>query len=98
MQLPTLAVDFDGVLQNGFDEPLPGARDGMRELSKHYRLVLFTARHDLDGVAVWLHQHNLSHYFATVTNRKPNAVAYLDDRGVRFTGWPQAVEDVRAAT
>ncbi|MGP4092983.1 hypothetical protein [Nonomuraea sp. KM90] len=29
-----------------------------------------------------------------ITNRKPPAVAYLDDRGVRFTSWGQALRDL----
>lgn len=29
-----------------------------------------------------------------VTNRKLPAIAYIDDRGIRFTSWPQALADL----
>jgi hypothetical protein len=29
-----------------------------------------------------------------VTNRKPGAVAYIDDRAIRFFSWPQALLDL----
>lgn len=32
-----------------------------------------------------------------VTNRKLPAVAYIDDRGIRFTSWPQALADLTTA-
>lgn len=99
----TLAVDFDGVIHaytkgwNGgacYDDPSPGTLDALRELSKRYRLVVFTARHDLVAVAAWLQTHRMAHYFDDVTNRKPAAVAYIDDRAVRFTDWDQALVDL----
>lgn len=33
-----------------------------------------------------------------VTNRKLPAVAYIDDRAIRFTTWEQALDEVRALT
>lgn len=33
-----------------------------------------------------------------VTNRKLPAVAYIDDRGIRFTSWTQALADLAAVT
>jgi len=33
-----------------------------------------------------------------VTNRKLPAVAYIDDRGIRFTNWRQALADLAAVT
>jgi hypothetical protein len=89
----TIAVDFDGVLFNG-DEPIEGAHDAIRELSKRYRLVVHTARHDLAGVQFRLAHHRMGHHFYDVTNRKPAAVAYLDDRAVRFVDWDQAVKAI----
>lgn len=95
-----VAVDFDGVLhayRNGwqdgscYDEPVDGTFEALRTLSGRYRLVVFTARYDLDAVRAWLHEHRLEHFFDDVTNRKPAAVAYLDDRAVRFVNWEQAV-------
>lgn len=97
------AVDFDGVLhayghgwQDGeiYDDPTEGCAEALRRLSLRYELVVFTARHDLDAVRAWLVEHHLSHYFADVTNRKPAAAWYLDDRAVRFTTWDAALEEL----
>ena len=106
MKLPTLAVDFDGVIhahsngwQDGalYDDPSPGTRDALIQLHKHYRLVVFTARHNLSDVRDWLRAHGMNHLISDVTNLKPAAVAYLDDRAVRFTDWPQALRDLSDA-
>ncbi len=97
----TLAVDFDGVIhayskgwQGGaiYDELVDGCTEALRQLHKRYRLVIFTARHDLGAVNDYLAEHRIAHLFEDVTNRKPMAVAYLDDRGVTFTGWAAALE------
>lgn len=101
----TLAVDFDGVIhaysrgwQGGeiYDEPMEGTAEALREFDKRYQLVLFTARHDLEAVHLWLVKHRLRHFFHEITNRKPMAVAYLDDRAWRFVSWEQAKEDLLA--
>lgn len=100
---PTIAVDFDGVLYNnaaGWQGgattagPMPGARDAVHKLSMRYRLVVFTARGDLGPVWEWLRANRMAHYFEDVTNRKPAAVAYLDDRAVRFIDWDRAVTEL----
>lgn len=97
----TLAVDFDGVVhryskgwQGGaiYDPPVRGTTSALHKLSQRYELVLFTAREDLAAVRRWLVYHNLHHLFADVTNRKPAAWAYVDDRGVRFSSWEQALK------
>lgn len=101
----TVAVDFDGVIhgysrgwQGGelYDVPTAGAAEALHELSKHYKLVVFTARHDVDAVWAYLRSHRLAQYFVDVTNRKPAAVAYIDDRAVRFHDWGQVLEDLRS--
>jgi FMN phosphatase YigB (HAD superfamily) len=97
----TLAVDFDGVVHaytkgwmggEPYDVPVPGTEDALRQLDKKYKMVIFTARHDLNAVREWLRRYRLSQYFSEVTNRKPQAVAYLDDRAIHFTDWPSALE------
>lgn len=100
----TLAVDFDGVIhsyENGwhggsiYGELMEGCAEALRQLDKRYELVLFTARHNLEDVHLWLVTHHIRHLFHEITNRKPAAVAYLDDRAVRFTTWAQALEDLK---
>jgi len=91
----TIAVDFDGVIHKYskayhdgtiYDEPIEGARDALRLLKKKgFNVVVFTARPDLDAVQLWLKQNKIE--VDDVTDTKPKAVAYIDDRAIRFTNW-----------
>lgn len=101
--MKTLAIDFDGVLHRYskgwhdgtcYDEPMPGARAAVEKLAGCYRLVIFTARQELGPVRDWLFRHEIGHLFADVTNVKPKAFAYLDDRALRFRDWPSAINDI----
>lgn len=93
---PRLAVDFDGVLhgyskgwQGGsiYDPPVEGTAEALRQLDKRYEMVVFTARTNLDDVRTWLRENHMDHFFKDVTNKKPMAKYYLDDRGFRFVDW-----------
>ena len=88
----TIALDFDGVLNNysGYDEKDLGTiRDGCKEfleaISKEYTIIIFTSRNHTH-VVDWIRYYNLDKYIRKVTNSKPPAVAYIDDRAVRFNG------------
>lgn len=119
-----VAVDFDGVVHaysrgwlDGtiYDEPVPGALDGLRALLADYPVLIFTSR-NVPQVATWLARHDFavstddgdfSHDHPwdgriwdvrgvlLVTNRKLGAQAYIDDRGIRFFTWEQALADVK---
>lgn len=89
----TVAVDFDGVLnayqgwagEDHFAEPMPGVEGFLAYLNQRYRVVILTTR-DPEGVRAWLEEHGLSYYVSSVTDRKVGAVAYIDDRAIRFDG------------
>lgn len=118
----TVAVDFDGVIHaysrgwadgSIYDEPLPGALDGLRTLMQHAAVFIHTTR-EAEPVAGWLRAHDIRAHteremaaggepvgtfwnrqdIVLVTNRKLPAVAYLDDRAVRFTTWGQALAEL----
>lgn len=128
----TLAVDLDGVVHwyrrgwhDGtiYDEPMPGAIQGLATLMQYTSVFIHTTRPALQ-VVPWLQGHGLDataddtcapcavtgpladcplcegsgllHFWdergkLLVTNRKLPAVAYLDDRAVRFTDWDSAL-------
>lgn len=89
----TLAIDFDGVLhaytkgwQDGsiYDGPTEGASEMMKHLQRAgFTLVVLTTRTDHDAVKLWLIKHDIP--FDDVTNIKVPAIAYIDDRAIRFT-------------
>jgi hypothetical protein len=101
-QRPTIAVDFDGVIHSYKEwndgkiegELMPGCQLSLAKLNNRYRVVVFTARHNLGDVEAWLRAKGVSHLVAEVTNRKPAAVAYIDDRAIHFTTWATTMQEV----
>ena len=102
-----IAIDFDGVIHKCskgyydgtiYDEPVEGSLEAVRELSKKYMVVVYTAKAKPDrplidgktGVELvweWLRKHGFSNYVVEVTSEKPRAFCYIDDRAVRFENW-----------
>lgn len=92
-----------------YDPPMPGALDGLRQFMGLYAVYIQTSRSPRP-VAEWLAGHGIEACveegiaapmrFWTerdrllVTNRKLPAIAYLDDRAVRFTSWGQALREL----
>lgn len=84
---PTICLDFDGVLNNyhGFDrhdlgEIRPGAEEFLKKLSRNYNVIIFSVRP----------------FPKNVTSRKPVALAYIDDRALRFEGdYKKILEDLK---
>ncbi|MDD3150131.1 MAG: NIF family HAD-type phosphatase [Candidatus Gastranaerophilales bacterium] len=57
----------------------------LSELSKDYKIFIFTTRNSLD-VAEWLIKYDLRKYISNITNVKAPAFAYIDDRAIKFNG------------
>ena len=109
----TIAIDFDGVIhkyskgwQDGsiYDEPVDGVAEALCLLSMRFNLVIYTARQDKEAVKRWMDEKvwNGNKTFKPtdieITNHKPPAIAYIDDRAVRFTDWANALNCLRKIT
>jgi hypothetical protein len=102
---PIACVDFNGVLDaytgwhgsEHFDPPREGAREFLASLrARGYRLVIFTSRYDRD-VWAWLESYALHDLVDEVTDRKPAAHVFIDDRAVCFRGdFAATLRDVEA--
>jgi len=93
-----------------YDVPVEGAFDALRELMAAYSVFIFTTRTPVAAVAGWITAQSgipctteggETGFWNTrgtvlVTGRKLAAVAYIDDRGIRFRSWPQALGDLSA--
>ena len=88
-----------------YDDPIDGAEEALKKLSDTYTVILYSAKARKDrglvngksGVQLiwdWLKEHNLSQYVSKVTAEKPRAVAYIDDKGFRFTDWKSCMTDL----
>jgi hydroxymethylpyrimidine pyrophosphatase-like HAD family hydrolase len=109
--MAVIAVDLDGVVHRYgkgwadgsiYDLPVPGTREALGQLkAAGHRLVLHTTRvRDIDQIQPlydWLDANGFQGLFAEITDRKPLAHVFIDDRAVRFRDWPQALADTAAA-
>ena len=106
-QSSNIAIDFDGVIHNDnlgyhdgtiYGEIIDGAKDAIIDISKNYKIIIFTAKaksdrpivNDKSGkqlVEEWLQKHDLLKYITEVTAEKPRALLYIDDKGYRFQNW-----------
>lgn len=93
---------YDGTV---YDKPVEGALEALKTLSKKYTLICYTAKAKPDRGLVngktgtqlvweWLEKHNMDQYISKVTAEKPRAVAYIDDKAVRFTDWDSCLKDL----
>lgn len=109
-----IAIDFDGVIHKcskGFydgtiyDDPIEGSLEAIKELSKKYTIVVFSAKARLDRPLVnnktgreliweWLKKHKISEYIKEVTSEKPRALFYIDDRAINFTSWKKTLNKI----
>lgn len=106
--MKTIAIDFDGVIhkyskgwQDGviYDDPVEGAFEGILNLyKKGYEIVVFTARDELEPVKEWFWRWynkkfpKSEHIPVRITNVKPPALWYVDDRGITFRTWDETLK------
>ena len=92
-----------------YDPPMLGAIEGLHKLMEFFAVFVHTTRQPYP-VAQWLEEQGIPAYVeldageprefwdeqgkVLVTNRKLPAVAYIDDRAIRFLDWDQALADV----
>jgi len=91
---------YDGTI---YDKPIKGAKESLKILSKKYRLIIYTAKAKKDrpiingksGIELvweWLKKYDMENYVTEVTAEKPRAVAYIDDKAIKFINWGQTME------
>lgn len=106
-----IAVDFDGVLNSyvsGWtgatslpDPPIPGAIEWLEEMARSFEVIIFTTRGQYPeakaAIREWLAKHGYRGPDLRVTNKKPAALVYLDDRALRFEGVFPSKEEIHRA-
>jgi len=87
-------IDLNGVLDRyegwqgaeHWDPPAPGARDFLRTLHEHgWQVIVFTTRHYV-GARRWLAEHGMLEYVTEITDTKPPADVFVDDRAICHRG------------
>jgi histidinol phosphatase-like enzyme len=93
---------YDGTI---YDDPIPGSLEALKIISQKYDIIIFTAKAKKDRGTVngktgtemvwdWLKKYNVDMYIKEVTSEKPRAVAYIDDKAIRFNNWDDVLEEV----
>jgi hypothetical protein len=93
----TLAIDFDGVIHDPtvkapgkrMGTPLAGSLESLTTLKNQGHTIIvysFRARGGLTHIAQWLQYFKIP--YDEITYIKPDADAYIDNKGWRFTDWP----------
>lgn len=96
-----LNIDFDGVIHD-YKNPIPGrfmgkpidgAREALETLKRQgHTIVVFTVRGAESNKKHIIDFMNYYHLpFDDITNIKKYADIYLDDRGMKFLDWQQAL-------
>lgn len=78
-----------------YDPPIEGAGEALARIHDRYKVVIFTTRvnpdmpgseRQMDALLAWLETHRFrrGQHFDEMTHVKPPALAYLDDRAIRF--------------
>ena len=86
-----------------YDEPIEGAIDAVKKLSEKFTIIIFTAKAKTDRPLVngktgaelvweWLESYGIAKHVKEVTSEKPRAIAYIDDKGIRFESWEQTLK------
>lgn len=107
----TVAIDFDGVInsyKSGWkgpaetDEPVPGAALAINTLvDRGYKVVIYSTRagspEGKKAIARYLSDMDVEPRVIEITDKKPIADVYIDDRAVTFDGnWPAMLERVES--
>ena len=101
----TISLDFDGVihkyskgfqgLHNAYDEPMEGAEESIKSLYVQGFILKILSSRPKETIEEWLDRWNLSKYITEVSNFKFPATIYIDDRGLHFMNWDQALQDLK---
>ena len=104
--MKTVCFDFDGVIHSytsGWkgateipDPPVPGIKESMQAFcNSKYRVVISSSRastpEGIDAIKNYLSKYGMLEFVSDITNGKPPAMAYIDDRAICFDGHPETL-------
>lgn len=93
-------MDFDGVIHDTLHPlegkrmgaPMDGARTALQKISLKFDVVVYSVRPDPNVISDWMKFYGIP--FSRITNIKPQAVLYIDDKALRFTDWQTALSEI----
>lgn len=104
-----LAVDLDGVIHDptniepGYKlgKPIPGAMVALWQLHNEGAIIVIHSiwadtQKKREAISAWCRFFKIPYDF--ITNEKPDADVYLDNKAIRFHNWDQAMNDIKKYT
>jgi hypothetical protein len=102
------AFDMDGVLASLLESGkypedyvkktvIPGAIESLKSIrALGHKVVIFTARYEIDRVVTekWLEENGFHGLYDELIMDKPKFDYLVDDRAIRFEGWPGTIEKI----
>ena len=98
---PNISIDFDGVIHDdshpiegrSMGPPVPGAKESLDQLSKNFRIIVFSVRGGSPKhVEDWMDYYEVP--YDEVTNVKVKSDFYIDDHAIRFRNWDETMSDI----
>ena len=90
-----------------YGDPIEGSLKSIKELYLlGYTLKIFSCKSSSSRPLVngmtgselireWLEKYKVSQYVKEICTEKPNALAYIDDKGIRFNNWDQTLKELK---
>jgi histidinol phosphatase-like enzyme len=90
-----------------YDDPIEGALENIKYLSElKYTLIIYTCKANpnrplingktgIELIWEWLEKYNVAQYIHDITFTKPNAICYIDDKGIRFDNWAECMVQLK---
>jgi hypothetical protein len=89
-----------------YGDPIDGALEFIEKLSNQYKIIIYTCKANpnrplvngksgIDLIWEWLENHKIKQYIYDVTFQKPHAIAYVDDKAIRFENWQQTYKEIK---
>lgn len=97
-----IAIDFDGVIHDHknpvegrkMGKPIEGAKEALTSLSKKYEIIIFSVWGDEKNNTIEDFMKFYELPYNSITNIKPRAEFYIDDKGIKFTNWQEVLPQV----
>ncbi len=88
-----ICIDWDGVLRGKDRLPLPGALEAVEAIVQEgIDVVIFSCVPNREMIIDWLEKYDFP--YSDVTNIKPVAELYIDDRGLHHKDWTSTLKEI----
>ncbi len=97
-----LAIDFDGVIHDHkhpvegrrMGAPMEGTKEALTQLHYRYKLIIFTIWKPESHKTIEDFMKFYELPYDEITNIKPQADFYIDDKAITFTNWGRMLEQL----